>query len=177
MCPHSIITATNVSVKFVILPLIHSDTHSWNILQRYILGYDIIRMLEYLITCLLVWGILLKLSSKLELSVCLFELSLSFFKGSTMIGPRPRNAAAFLVTALVRLLVEAAGVTLGVLTTNDEIDLSLTLTGSVMGDSASSALTFFLLNGKTFDLTSCILWSALKSIHQKVRIRGAKDAS
>jgi hypothetical protein len=26
-----------------------------------------------------------------------------------------------------------------------------------MGDSASSALTFFLLNGKTFDLTSCIL--------------------
>jgi hypothetical protein len=129
----------------------------------------------YLITCLLVWGILFKLSSKLELSVCLFGLSLSFFKGSTMIGPRPRNAAAFLVTALVRLPVKAAGVTLGVLTTNDEIDLSLTLTGSIIGDSASSALTFFLLNGKNFDLTSCILWSALKSIHQKVRMRGIKD--
>jgi hypothetical protein len=74
-----------------------------------------------------------------------------------MIGPRPRNAAAFLVTALVRRPVEPAGVILGVFTTNEEIDLSFLLIGSVMGDSASSALIFFLLNGKTFDLTSCIL--------------------
>jgi hypothetical protein len=100
---------------------------------------------------------LLKLLSKLELSIFLFNLSLSFFRGSTIIGPRPRNAAVFLVTALDRRPVEPAGVIRGVFTTSEEIDLSFLLIGNVLGYSASSALTFFLLNGKTFALTSCRL--------------------
>lgn len=74
-----------------------------------------------------------------------------------MIGPRPRNAAAFLVIALVRRPVEPAGVIRGVFTTSEEIDLSFLLTGNATGESASSALTFFLLKGKTFALTSCRL--------------------
>jgi hypothetical protein len=100
---------------------------------------------------------LLKLSSKLELSAFLLVLSLSFFTGG-MIGPRSRNAAAdFLVDALVRRPVKLFGVISGVLTTNEEIDLSFLLAGGAIGDSTSSALTFFLFNGNIFDLTSCIL--------------------
>jgi hypothetical protein len=121
-----------------------------------VIGCDL-RTHGYLFTCLLVWGTLPKLLSKLELSVCLFNLSLSFFGGSTIIGPRPRNSAVFLVTALVRRPVEPAGVIRGVFTTSEEIDLSFLLAGNVLGDSASSALTFFLLNGKIFALTSCRL--------------------
>ena len=66
-------------------------------------------------------------------------------------------AAAFLATALVRRPVKPVGLTLGVSTTNEEIDLSLILVGSEILDGTSSALIFFLLNGKSFDLTSCKL--------------------
>lgn len=78
-----------------------------------------------------------------------------------MIGPRPRKAAAaaaaFLATALVRRPVKPVGFTLGVLTTSEEIDLSFLLVGSEVGDGTSSALIFFRLKGKSFDLTSCKL--------------------
>jgi hypothetical protein len=77
-----------------------------------------------------------------------------------MTGPRPRKevaVAAFLATALVRRPVKLAGFTFGVLTTSEEIDLSFLLVGSESGDGTSSALIFFLLNGKSFDLTSCKL--------------------
>jgi hypothetical protein len=76
-----------------------------------------------------------------------------------MTGPRPRKAAAaaFLATALVRRPVKLVGFTFGVLTTSEEIDLSFLLVGSESGDGTSSALIFFLLNGKSFDLTSCKL--------------------
>jgi len=67
------------------------------------------------------------------------------------------TAAAFLATALVRRPVKPVGFTLGVSTTNEEIDLSLILVGSEILDETSSALIFFLLNGKSFDLTSCKL--------------------
>jgi hypothetical protein len=86
--------------------------------------------------------------------------SFSFFTGLSVVGPRPRKAAAaaFLVTTLVRRPVDPAGVNLGVGTTNEEIDLSfILLLGGEIGDATSSALIFFRLNGKILDLTSCRL--------------------
>jgi len=119
-----------------------------------------------LFTCLLGCGALFELAGKLELWEWLSQLSNSFFTGSSIIGPRPCKeaaaaAAAFLATALVRRPVKPVVFTLGVLTTSEEIDLSFLLVGSAIEDATSSALIFFLLNGKSFDLTSCKLWSAL----------------
>jgi hypothetical protein len=129
--------------------------------------HDAVRMLQLFFTFLLVWGTLLKLSSKLILSACLLALPLSFSTGSR-IGPRPRNAAAaaFLVTALVRRPVKPV-VIRGVSTTNEEIDLSFLLIGTEMGDSTLASSIFVFFDGKIFDLTSCLLWSALESRYQK----------
>ena len=129
-----------------------------------------------LFTCLLGCGALFELAGKLELWEWLSQLSNSFFTGSSIIGPRPCKeaaaaAAAFLATALVRRPVKPVDFTLGVLTTSEEIDLSFLLVGSEIGDATSSALIFFLLNGKSFDLTSCKLWSALKITKSKKQRR------
>lgn len=79
-----------------------------------------------------------------------------------MVKLQPRNVAALLATAFVRLPVMVACVdTLGVLTTNDESDLSFLLAGNVAEGKASGAFTFLLLKGKIFALTSCKLWSGL----------------
>lgn len=74
----------------------------------------------------------------------------------------PCKAEAFLETALDLLPVMVAWVdTLGVLTTNDESDLSFLLAGNVVEGTASGAFTFLLLKGKILALTSCKLWSGL----------------
>lgn len=74
----------------------------------------------------------------------------------------PCKVEAFLATALVLLPVMVAWVdTLGVLTTNDESDLSFLLAGSVAEGITSGAFTFLLLKGKILALTSCKLWSGL----------------
>lgn len=72
------------------------------------------------------------------------------------------KAPAFLATALDLLPVMVAWAdTLGVLTTNDDRDLSFLLAGNVCEGTASGALTFLLLKGKILVLTSCKLWSGL----------------
>jgi hypothetical protein len=104
--------------------------------------------------------------ASLYISSCFLELQLSYSTWSR-IGPRPRNTAAtFLVTALVRRPVKPV-VIRGVSTTNEEMDLSFLLIGSEMGDSTLTSSIFVFFDGKIFDLTSCLLWSALKSRYQK----------
>lgn len=74
----------------------------------------------------------------------------------------PCKAAAFLATALDLLPVMVAWVdTLGVLTTNDDRDLSFLLAGNVLEGTTSGAFIFLLLKGKILALTSCRLWSGL----------------
>lgn len=67
-----------------------------------------------------------------------------------------------LVTALICLPVELICVaTLGVLTTNEESDLSLILTGDTVVGAFSGSSAFLLLEGKIVSLMSCKLLSAL----------------
>lgn len=73
---------------------------------------------------------------------------------------------AFLAVAFDLLPVSVDCVdTLGVLTTNEDRDLSFLLTGNVTeGITISGAFTFLLLKGNILALTSCILWSGLNDI-------------
>ena len=78
--------------------------------------------------------------------------------GSSIRGLNPRKLEALLVITFVLLPVKPDCVaTLGVLTTNEESDLSFLLTGNVIVGTASGSLTFLLLKGKIFDRTSCKL--------------------
>jgi hypothetical protein len=67
-----------------------------------------------------------------------------------------------LLSAFVLLPVNPVCIgTLGVLTTNDDSDLSFLLTGSEFVGVTSGASTFLLFNGKILALISCKLWSGL----------------
>ena len=118
-------------------------------------------------TCLIFWVNLVKVSGELKPSGCSSTESSSFLTGFSIGKLEPRKADAFLDTALDLLPVIAVCVdTLGVLTTNDESDLSFLLTGNVTEAVTSGAFTFLLLKGKILILTSCKLWSGLITKNQ-----------
>lgn len=114
-------------------------------------------------TCFLLCTILLIVSAELVLSSCSSELS-SFLIGS------PCEPVVFLAVAFdllpVRLLCAAMR---GVLTTNEESDLSFLRTGNVAG-ATSGALIFLLFSGNSFALTSWRLWSGLHLIRWSHRL-------
>ena len=86
----------------------------------------------------------------------------SFLIGSSMKKLEPRPGALFLAKDFVLLPVNSVCIdTLGVLTTNDDKDLSFLLTGSEIDGATSGDLIFLLLKGKILALISCKLWSGL----------------
>lgn len=110
-------------------------------------------------TCLIFCEILSRDSLKLDVARQ-SSASSSLFIGSSI--SNPLKAAAFLPAAFVLLRVKPLCVaTRGVLTTNEESDLSFLLIGNEMEGTSSGASTFLLLKGKILDLTSLILWSGL----------------
>lgn len=92
-------------------------------------------------------------------------LSFILFMDSWISGLSPQNVAAFLAAALVRLpCKDVCAAIWGMLTTNDESDLSFLLAGNVTRGKFSRASIFLLFNGNILDLKSCRLWSALQMV-------------
>lgn len=120
------------------------------------------------LTCLLLIADLLGFP---EFSVSLSTYSSSLLTDSWVPGLCPRNMAALLATALVCLPVKLVCVAnRGVLTTNEERDLSFLLTGKERSGKFSGASTFLLLKGNIFALKSCKLWSGLQVIQHYNRL-------
>ena len=115
-------------------------------------------------TCLLFRVILFWESWELELTGWSSAESSFLVCSSTA---KPPRIAAFLA-AFVLLPVKPVCIgTLGVLTTNEDSDLSFLLTGSEFVGVTSGASTFLLFRGKILALISCRLWSGLHMINEK----------
>lgn len=111
---------------------------------------------------------LLRVSGEHELSWQISVGSSSFLIDSPTTKLEARIGALFLATDLVLLAVNPVLIdTFGVLTTNDDKDLSFLLTGSEIEGVTSGVLTF-LLKGKILALISCKLWSGLHIVFKQV---------
>lgn len=112
------------------------------------------------LTWFLSWT-LLRISGEFEFSGKISVGSSSFLVGSSIAKLEARTGALFLPTDLVLLPVNPALIdTFGVLTTNEDKDLSFLLTGSEI-EGVTSGVLIFLLKGKILALMSCKLWSGL----------------